>query len=172
MNINEPTLLTHLNEARTSYFAEGGLSNVIFCGRFKHDIDVTTVLQAHRKVVEDEVNNESTNVTGILIVQGNSLLHLMEGPCFAILRILSDLSRSDHFVGGSIQSGSIVYCVEDCPQRFFPEWYSVVVQEKNSVVEDVTEDNCKDVVHDMAMSLLEIGKGLQSEHSEDINLSK
>ena len=145
---------------------------MIFCGKFKHDIDVTTVLQAHRKVVEDEVNNESTNVTGILIVQGNSLLHLLEGPCFSILRILSNLSHSDHFIGGHIQSGSICYCVEDCPQRYFPEWYSVVVQEKNSLVEDVTEENCKDVVHDMAMSLLEIGKGLQLESSEDINLSK
>ena len=69
MNVAEPTLLTHLNEARTGYFSEGGLSNAIFCGRFKQDIDVTTVLQSHRKVVEDEVNNESTNVTGILIVQ-------------------------------------------------------------------------------------------------------
>jgi hypothetical protein len=69
MNPVEPTLLTHLNEARTGYFVEGGLSNVIFCGKFKPDIDVTSVMQAHRKVVEEEVNNESTNVTGILIVQ-------------------------------------------------------------------------------------------------------
>ena len=69
MNPNEPTLLTHLNEARTGFFAEGGLSNVIFCGRFKQEIDLSLVLQTHRKVVEDEVNNESTNVTGILIVQ-------------------------------------------------------------------------------------------------------
>ena len=69
MNPVEPTLLTHLNEARTGYFFEGGLSNVIFCGKFKPDIDVTSVMQTHRKVVEEEVNNESTNVTGILIVQ-------------------------------------------------------------------------------------------------------
>ena len=69
MNPNEPTLLTHLNEARTGFFAEGGLSNVIFCGKFKQEVDLSLVLQTHRKVVEDEVNNESTNVTGILIVQ-------------------------------------------------------------------------------------------------------
>lgn len=69
MNPAEPTLLTHLNEARTGYFAEGGLSNVIFCGKFKADTDVTSIMQTHRKVVEDEVNNESSNVTGILIVQ-------------------------------------------------------------------------------------------------------
>ena len=77
MNVAEPTLLTHLNEARTGFFSEGGLSSAIFCGRFKQDIDVTTVLQTHRKAVEDEVNYESTNVTGILIVQvkKRSILH-------------------------------------------------------------------------------------------------
>lgn len=69
MNPQEPTLFTHLNEARTGYFAEGGLTQIIFCGKFKQEIDVTTVLQVHRKVVEEEVNKESTNVTGILIVQ-------------------------------------------------------------------------------------------------------
>ena len=88
------------------------------------------------------------------------------------MRILSDLSKSDHFSTSNIQSGSIVYSVEDCPQRYFPEWYSVVVQEKNSAVDELREETCKNVVHSMAMSLLEIGKGLQSESSEDINLSK
>ena len=71
MNASEPTLFSHLNEARAGYFPEGGLSNVMLCGRFKADADVTAVMQAHRKVVEEEVNNESTNVTGILIVQVN-----------------------------------------------------------------------------------------------------
>lgn len=69
MNASEPTLFSHLNEARAGYFPEGGLSNVMLCGKFKADADVTAVMQAHRKVVEEEVNNESTNVTGILIVQ-------------------------------------------------------------------------------------------------------
>jgi hypothetical protein len=117
MNSSEPTILSHLNEARTAYFAEGGLSNILFCGKFNEYVDVTTILQTHRKVVEEEINNESTNVTGILIVQGNSLVHFMEGPCSSILRILKNLSRSDHFVDPFIQTGSIVYCVEDCPQR-------------------------------------------------------
>ena len=69
MNASEPTLFSHLNEARAGYFPEGGLSNVMLCGKFSADADVTAVMQAHRKVVEEEVNNESTNVTGILIVQ-------------------------------------------------------------------------------------------------------
>ena len=69
MNASEPTLFSHLNEARAGYFPEGGLSNVMLCGMFSDNADVTAVMQAHRKVVEEEVNNESTNVTGILIVQ-------------------------------------------------------------------------------------------------------
>lgn len=99
-------------------------------------------------------------------------MHLLEGPCFSILRILRDLSVSDDFVDASIQSGSIVYSIEDCPQRYFPEWYSVVVQEINSSVEEFNEYNCKDIVHELATRMLEIGKGLQQESSEDINLSK
>ena len=82
------------------------------------------------------------------------------------------MSVSDDFVDASIQSGSIVYSVEDCPQRYFPEWYSVVVQEINSNVEELNEYNCKDSVHELATRMLEIGKGLQQESSEDINLSK
>lgn len=82
------------------------------------------------------------------------------------------MSVSDDFVDANIQSGSIVYSVEDCPQRYFPEWYSVVVQEINSNVEELNEYNCKDIVHELAVRMLEIGKGLQQESSEDINLSK
>ena len=72
MNPYEPTLLSHLSEARNNYFSEGGLSTVIYCGKFRPDADVAAILQSHRKPVEDEVNSESANVTGILIVQVSS----------------------------------------------------------------------------------------------------
>lgn len=85
---------------------------------------------------------------------------------------MKDLSTSDDFTDSNMQSGSIVYSVEDCPQRYFPEWYSVVVQEINLSVDELNEYNCKDIVHELAMNMLEIGKGLHLESSEDINLSK
>lgn len=100
------------------------------------------------------------------------MVHFLEGPCFSILRILQDLSVSDDFVDAKIQSGSIVYNVEDCPQRYFPEWYSVVVKEINSNAVELNENNCKDIVHELAMSMMKIGKCLQQESTEDINLSK
>jgi hypothetical protein len=54
----------------------------------------------------------------------------------------------------------------------FPEWYSSVVQEKKSSVEELTPENCKDVVHEMAINLMEIGKGLNAESNDDIDLSR
>ena len=175
MNAAEPSLLAHLSEARNDCFVEGGLSTVIFCGKFRTDGDLTSILLTHRTLVEDEVNSESANITGILIVQGNSLLHLLEGPPSSVLRILKHLSESEDFNESDddpVQSGAIVYTVEDRPQRVFPEWYSSVVQEKKASVEELTEENCKDVIHEMAVNLLEIGKGLQAESSEDIDLSR
>ncbi len=69
MNPQEPSLYTHLNEARTDCFAEGGLTSVIYCGKIRTDVDLTSILFSHRTLVEDEVNTESANITGILIVQ-------------------------------------------------------------------------------------------------------
>ena len=175
MNSAEPNLFTHLNEARAPTYTEGtGLSMVVLCARFKETHDLAAILTTHRTIVEDEVNSESANITGILIVQGNSLLHLLEGPPSSVLRILKHLSKTEDFAGGpdSVQTGAVVYTVEDRPQRVFPEWYSSVVQEKKASVDELTEENCKDVVHDMALNLLEIGKGLQTEVSEDIDLSR
>ena len=174
MNRDEPNLFTHLNEARAPTYTEGtGLSMVVLCARFKETSDLASILTTHRTVVEDEVNSESANITGILIVQGNSLLHLLEGPPASVLRILKHLSKTEDFSGqDSVQTGAVVYTVEDRPERVFPEWYSSVVQEKKASVDELTEENCKDVVHDMALNLLEIGKGLQTEVSEDIDLSR
>ena len=67
MNPQEPNLLSHLTETRNNHFGEGGLSTIIYCGKFRPDIDTAAILQCHRKPVEDEL--ESANVTGILIVQ-------------------------------------------------------------------------------------------------------
>ena len=69
MNPQEPSLYSHLNEARTNCFAEGGLTSVIYCGKIRTDVDLTSILLTHRTLVEDEVNTESANITGILIVQ-------------------------------------------------------------------------------------------------------
>ncbi len=73
MNSDEPSLLHHLNQNRTDTFAEGGLSTVIYCGKI-HSGEMSEALQIHRKIVEDEVNEEEVNVTGILIGQVFSYL--------------------------------------------------------------------------------------------------
>lgn len=71
-----------------------------------------------RQVVENEVSDVS-NLTGILLGQGNSLLHFLEGPSFVVLKILSVLAADkDQAIG------KIVYCVEDRPMRLYADWYT------------------------------------------------
>eukprot|EP01041_Mallomonas_annulata_P013741 gene13741-29223_t len=130
------------------------------------------VLFAHRKIVEDTVNHEQCNITGILMGQGNSILHLLEGPCYSVLHILDMLSTHPHFSELGIQTGRIVYNVEDRPQRLYPEWYSCTIQERKSQVEELTSENCIDIVHDLATGLLEVGKGLQTEAQEEVELNR
>ena len=67
MNSEEPNLLTHINEVRSKYIPEGGVSSVIFCGRT--ETDSAAVLKVHREIVESQVNNKSGSITGILIGQ-------------------------------------------------------------------------------------------------------
>ena len=67
-------------------------------------------------MVEEEVSDEC-NITGILIGQGNTILHFLEGPSQSILRIMSILSKDP------IQSkGRVVYNVEDRPMRLYADW--------------------------------------------------
>ncbi len=69
MNAQEPSLFSHLYESRQALQKEGGLSFAIYCGRARSEGDVAAALQLHTQVVEDEVNKEEANISGILIGQ-------------------------------------------------------------------------------------------------------
>ena len=105
------------------------------------------------------------------LIQGSSVLRFMEGPCRSILNILVKLAFHDHFVQG-VQSGRIIYNVEDKPTRVYPEWYSTVIQKKKSVIESIDAESCKDVAHSLAMGLLEVGAGIRNEQKDDVELAQ
>lgn len=71
MHNEEPSLASHLKYIRSKHIPEGGLSTVIYCGKVYSENDISDVLQVHREIVEEEVNKEQVNVTGILIGQVN-----------------------------------------------------------------------------------------------------
>ena len=106
-------------------------------------------------------------------MQGTSILHLLEGPSFSVLSILNELASHPDF-GNSVQTGTVVYSLEDSPKHNFPEWYSCEIKERKSSADDLNEESCKDVVSDIANKLLKIGeelKGRQND-SQDIELSR
>lgn len=174
MHTEEPSLLDHFHEIRKGLNnSEGnGVSTIIFAGRIRSEGDIQDVLYVHRKIVEDTVNREQCNVTGLLMGQGNSVLHLLEGPCYSILQILDQLAEHPHFSDEGIQLGRIIYCVEDRPARLYPEWYSCTIQERKSAVEDLSSGNIVDIVHDLAHGLSVVGKGLQSEVQQEVELNR
>lgn len=172
MNPSEPNLLSHINDLRSKVYLEGiGLSNIIFAGKLRSEADISEGLLVHRKIVEEEVNRSEANITGILMGQGNSVLHFLEGPCRSILNILTKLSVHPQFIDG-IQAGRIIYSVEDKPERVYPEWYSCIIQERKSLVESIDAESCKDVVHQLALGLLEVGVGIKREQRDDVELSR
>jgi hypothetical protein len=59
-----------------------------------------------------------------------------------------------------------MYNVEDRPLRSYPEWYSCVIQERKSAVEDVTAENSVDLANELAMGLFEVGKSLDAATGE------
>ncbi len=172
MHADEPSLQSHLDDLRARTGAPEGVSTVILCGKMRSENDSAEVLAMHRSIVEKEVNSEGSNVTGLLMGQGTSVLHLLEGPSYALLRIVKELADHPHYTGengtdntstsGSIQQARIAYNVEDRPRRFYPEWYSCVLAEKKGGNEELNGDTGKDVVHDMATQLLEMGSRLQA----------
>ena len=85
---------------------------------------------------------------------------------------MRSLSEHEHFRPGGIQAGRIVYNIEDRPNRCYPEWYSCVIQERRSQVEEVSAESCPDVVHEMSKGLFDVGKGLQGRRSREVELSQ
>ena len=167
MNSGEPSLQKHLDELRSNTgLDEGGLSTAIFCGKMRSENDSEAVMQMHRAVVESEVNSEGSNVTGLLMGQSSSVMHFIEGPSNAVLRILKGIADHEQFrtVEGEvpIQQGRVVYSVEARPKRYFPEWYSCVLAEKKGNSEELNGDSGKDVVHDLAQNLLDMGTRLRA----------
>jgi hypothetical protein len=69
MHQDEPSLLSHLNEVRANALPEGGLSTVVFCGKLQFESDLSSALQMHQEIVEEEVNKEQVKVTGMLLGQ-------------------------------------------------------------------------------------------------------
>lgn len=169
MNSEEPSFLTHFSQLRLSSKPEGGISVLIYCGNFNGDIDVGSVLQVQRTVVENEVDASEGNITGILMAQGNSILHLIEGRSESVLNILSNLSKEPHFLTG-VQAGRVVLSLEDQGERRFPEWYSCVLQDTDSNSENSDVDPYASI--DLAHNLFEVGKKLQTESAEEVELHK
>ncbi len=98
---------------------------------------------------------------------------MLEGPSHSILRIFNNLAGHSQYLGETaIQSGAIVYDLEDIPKRYFPEWYSCVIQEQKLPGEELTQDNSEDLVFDMATKLLDLGNKLRSEPQEELELSR
>jgi hypothetical protein len=185
MNGEEPTLLSHVTEVRSAYLPEGGISTVIFCGKLRAENDLHTATEVHRHIVESETKKQKKKdrktdksaayITGILIGQGNSIIHLLEGPSDAITRIISSLSDHEHFKNDAsvaFQSGRIVYITEDRPERFFPEWFSCKLEERRTNNENVTAETCNDIVHDLASGLTRLGSIIGTESQEEVEYSK
>jgi hypothetical protein len=174
MHEEEPNLASHLADLRANtLIPEGGLSSVIYCGRMKNEGETNEILAVHRDIVEREVNSEGTNVTGLLMGQGTGVMHFIEGPSHAVLRILKGLHEHSHFQPGTdgscTQEGRVVYSVEDSPKRYFPEWFSCVLAEKKAQVDDLTNETSMEVVHSMATGLIDMGTRLnQAGHDVDI----
>lgn len=157
------------------------MSFVIYAGTIKNESDMTEALSVHRKIVEDEVNNDGCNLTGILIGQGNTVVHVLEGPCYSILSVLKSLSEHEHFspqlsedgsIASSLQQGRVVFNVEDRPERFYPEWYSCVIQERRSSVEEISAENANDIVLEMADGMIAVGKGLRNDTTGELDFSR
>ena len=174
MNLNEPNLLTHFAEV-TSKTSKGnakdsGLSCVVYAGKCAGEGDLATSLLVHRAIVEDEVNEEDCDVTGLLMGQGNSVLHLLEGPPFSILRILRKLSQHESFAAGK-QTGKVIYSVEDRPERVYPEWYSCSLQERKANIEEITPESVNDIVTEVSNALFQVGTVLQTTPHEEVEMS-
>lgn len=85
----------------------------------------------------------------------------------SVLNILKSLSEHPHYNSdGGIQSGRIMYNVEDRPLRSYPNWYSCVIQERKSAIEDVTAENSIDLANELASGLFEVGKSLDAATGE------
>jgi hypothetical protein len=171
MNSKEPSLLSHINDLRKKH-EEDGISIIILCASYPSDSDISLILQAQRKIVEEELNCCSelnfcseVNFTGILMAQEKSVLHMLEGPSQSILRILVSLSKQNQF-------GRVVLALEDCNKRNFPEWYSCIVQEIQSSSYDTDISTNPNVITDLTKGLFEVGRKLQKESAEEVELNK
>lgn len=69
MNSKEPNVLRHFTEVRESFIPEGGITTIILCGKIKSEDETSKNLNLHREIVEDEINAEEANITGLLMGQ-------------------------------------------------------------------------------------------------------
>lgn len=61
----------------------------------------------------------------------------------------------------------IVYNVEDKPFQSFADWFSCTMQDQKLPSEEISEENCVDIIHDISMKILNVGHQLQNGNNPD-----
>lgn len=167
---NIASLADHFDEVRKTYIPEGGLTTLIYCGKIKSENERDKVTEMYMNLIDGEMKDNKEKITGYLMFQGNCVVNVMEGESHAILRIVNDARNHEHFTNKAniIQSGRIVYNAEDRPKRFFTSYDTFTINEKKVQVDELNSETSKDIVHEMATVLLEVGDiKSQSEESSD-----
>jgi hypothetical protein len=62
--------------------------------------------------------------------------------------------------------------MEDVPQRMYPEWYSCIVPERKSPIDEVLPESANDVASDVLAAMGQVGRGLSSEAQGEVELGK
>lgn len=173
MHQDEESLLSYLQKGREELgLPEGGLSSVLFCGKIKSELDIDSVMETHKAVIESENDsglygkqiddeNEKVEMTGILLRQGLSVIHLIEGPSIAVLRTLQKLAEHPDFhKDNKIQEATIVHTFEDHPKRTFKKWFSATIPDRKTT-DELTEENCNDIAFDLFNKLSKVAASLE-----------
>lgn len=167
MEPSDPSLYDHTKAFFESRGQEVCMTRLIYVSSLKVDTDPSHVIFMHRKVVEDVVNSRDANVTGIVIAQSNTIVHLLEGQCHDVLHILTSLASQEDYAH-TTQQDRIIYNAEDCPSRYYPEWFSCAVQDKREAVE-VNGTTAEEIISTMSSNLFKVGEGIRIDISSSHN---
>jgi hypothetical protein len=112
------------------------------------------------RVAHSSSLGDSSDTTGLLVMQANSFFNLIETPVEMAIELLRTLTAAARRGNSSFNSLRVVACVEDCPNRYFGPWSLrevSVPSEAPVILEDVSTIQ---LAVDLMASLTSIGQQL------------
>lgn len=165
--LDKPSLL---DTVQRRFQDEGGRESVtrlMYIGLIPKGSSLKSVCQYHETFLKDI----DADVSGLMILQQDSFLNLIEAAPDAIMALMRHINKQREETSPCLTSVRVLASSEDCPSRAFVSWSYRSVSLKAEPKVDLDGDDVAGVAYEVYSKLVALGKELTNQDLTHADIS-